>query len=79
MRSKFKLKHIITAAVNAVAVTGVLIMTAVGSSMAKAQKYNYAADRWKNDGKGAYSQVSCYFTGDAGFNKNEVRVYTIPL
>ena len=45
MRSKFKIRHIITAAVNAAAVIGVLVMTAVGSSMAKAQNYNYASDR----------------------------------
>lgn len=72
MRSKFKLRHKIIAAVNAAAVVGMIILTAVGSSAANAQKYNYAAERWKNDSKKDFGQVSCFFGRDAGFDLNSV-------
>ena len=73
MRSKFKTAHIIAAAVNAVAVAGALVLTAMGSSAAKSQSYNYAAERWKGESKDTYSQLSCYFSDDAGFTKSSVK------
>ena len=71
MKKRFRPVHIFIAAVNAAAVAGALILTAVGNSAAEAQRYNYAHERWKNGGKGEYSQVSCFFSDDAGFDKNE--------
>jgi hypothetical protein len=73
MRSRFKTAHIIAAAVNAVAVAGALVLTAMGSSAAKSQSYNYAAERWKGESKDTYSQLSCYFSDDAGFTKSSVK------
>ena len=72
MKSKFKLRHKIIAAVNAAAVVGAIILTAVGSSTARAQKYNYAAERWKNESKKDFGQVSCFFGKESGFDLNSV-------
>lgn len=72
MISKISLKHKIIAAVNAAAVAGAIILTAVGSSAAKAQRYNYAAERWKNGSKIDYGQISCFFSKEAGFDINKV-------
>lgn len=73
MRSKIKLRHKIIAAINAAAVAGAIILTAVGSSAARAQRYNYAWERWKGESKDSFGQVSCYFSKDAGFDINSVR------
>ena len=72
MKSKFKLRHKIIAAVNTAAVVGMIILTAVGSSAAKAQKYNYAAERWKNESKKDFGQVSCFFGKESGFDLKSV-------
>lgn len=73
MRSRFKTAHVVIAAVNAVAVAGALVLTAMGSSAARSQSYNYAAERWKGESKDTYTQLSCYFSDDAGFNKSSVK------
>jgi hypothetical protein len=73
MRSRFKTAHIVIAAVNAVAVAGALVLTAMGSSAARSQSYNYAAERWKGESKDTYAQLSCFFSDDAGFNKSAVK------
>ncbi|MCR5600304.1 MAG: ABC transporter permease [Ruminococcus sp.] len=70
MKYKFKIAHIVIAAVNAAAIAGALTLTAFAGSAARSQSYNYAAERWKNDGDKEYGQVSCYFSEDAGFAKN---------
>ena len=72
MRSKIKLRQKIIAAVNAAAVAGAIILTVAGSSAAKAQRYNYAAERWKCGSKTNYGQVSCFFANDAGFSTGSV-------
>jgi hypothetical protein len=72
MRSKIKLKHKIITAINAAAVAGAIILTVIGSSAAKAQRYNYAWQRWKCDSKENYGQVSCYLGKEAGFDLNSV-------
>lgn len=69
---KFKIKHAVITAVNAVAVTAVCILTIVGNSMAKSQQYNYAADRWKNNSKENFAQVSTFFTDDSGFSTDSL-------
>lgn len=73
MRSKFRLGHIIAAAVNAAAVVGAVVLTAAGSSAARSQGYNYAAQRWQSSSESSFSQISCYFSRDAGFDKNSVK------
>ena len=60
MKIKFKIRYIIIAAINLLAVISTVILTAVGSSMAKSQSYNYAAERWGGK-KGDYSQISSFF------------------
>ena len=71
MKKKLKLRHIILAALNAAAIAAALIITAAGNSLAKSQRYNYAADRW-TQGKGGCTQVSCFFSDDSGFTKDSV-------
>jgi len=71
MKIKVRLRHIIIAAVNAVTLAAALILTIAGNSLAKSQRYNYAADRW-TQGKGGCTQVSCFFSDDSGFTKDTV-------
>lgn len=47
-----------------------LILTAAGSSLARSQSSNYAAQRW--DSEGGHTQLSCFFTADAGFTTDSV-------
>ena len=72
MRPLFRKLCIAVAAVNAAAVAGAVILTAVGNSAARSQGYNYAADRWRNGGKGDFTQVSCFFSPYAEFDRNGV-------
>lgn len=72
MRPLKKKITIAAAAVNAAAIIGAVVLTALGSHAAKAQSYNYAADRWSSDGKTEYSQITCFFSTDSGFNKSGV-------
>lgn len=71
MKIKFKIRYIIIAAINLLAVISTVILTAVGSSMAKSQSYNYAAERWGGK-KGDYSQISSFFSNDSGFTTESV-------
>ena len=71
MKKRFRPVHIVAAAVNAAAVAGALILTVMGNGAARAQRYNYAYDLWKNGSKDDFSQISCFFSGDAGFERNE--------
>lgn len=71
MRFKFKIRHIILAAVNSAALISAAVMTAAGGSMAKSQKYNYAASQWGGK-NGNYTQMSCFFSGDAGFSTDSL-------
>lgn len=72
MRPLKKKLTIAAAAVNAAAIIGAVVLTALGSHAAKAQSYNDAADRWSSDGKRKYSQISCFFSSDSGFDRNGV-------
>lgn len=71
MKIKFKIRYIIVAAINLLTIVGAAILTAVGSSMAKSQSYNYAAERWGGK-KGDYSQISSFFSNDSGFTTESV-------
>ena len=55
----------VLAAANVVSAASWIALTAVGSSMAKKQSYNYAADIWDPDG--GYTQISCFFPDNSGF------------
>lgn len=67
MKFRFKIKHIVLASVNGAALIAAAVMTTVGSSMAKSQKYNYAASEWGGK-KGNYAQISCFFAENSGFS-----------
>lgn len=70
MKFKIKLPYAIIAAVNAVSLAGALILTAAGSSIARSQSYNRAAEKWDPDG--GCSQISCFFSDDSGFNTDSL-------
>ncbi len=67
MKLRIKIRHIILASANAAALISAAVMTAVGSSMAKSQKYNYTALEWGGK-NGDYAQMSCFFSESAGFS-----------
>ena len=71
MKKKVRLRHIIIVAVNAAALAAAIVLTAAGNSLAKSQRYNYAADRWTQE-NGGCTQVSCFFSDDSGFTKDNV-------
>lgn len=67
MKLKIKIRYIILASVNSASLISAAVMTAVGSSMAKSQEYNYTASEWGGK-KGNYAQMSCFFSESAGFS-----------
>lgn len=71
MKFRIKIRRIILASVNAAALIAAAVMTAAGSSMAKSQKYNYAASEWGGE-NGNYSQMSCFFSENAGFTADSL-------
>lgn len=71
MKIKFKIRYIIIAAINLLTIVSAIVLTTVGSSMAKSQSYNYAAERWGGK-KGDYSQISSFFSNDSGFTTESV-------
>lgn len=58
------------ACANAVSLIGTLVLTIVGSSLAKSQSYNYTAQKW--DSTGGSSQISCFFAEDAGVTVDNI-------
>ena len=70
MRVKKRLLYAVIAGLNAVSLTAALALTIAGSSIARTQSYNRAAQKWDPDGES--SQVSCYFSDDAGFTTDGV-------
>ncbi|MBR4627384.1 MAG: ABC transporter permease [Ruminococcus sp.] len=68
---KIKIRHIVLAAANVAVLTAALILTLIGDSLARSQRYNYAADRW-TQGRGGCTQVSCFFADDSGFIRDNV-------
>jgi hypothetical protein len=63
MRFRIRLAYAVIAAVNAAALIGAAALTVAGSSMAKSQRYNSAADVWRGSSKMNFTQVSCFFEG----------------
>ncbi len=71
MKHKIKIGLRILAAVNLAAIAAAAVLSLVGSSLAKSQRYNYAADRW-TQGAGGCTQVSCFFSDNSGFVKDSI-------
>lgn len=69
-RKKF---HLVTACVCVVLAVTSLILTAVSSASASSQVSQKAADVWSGDSGRDYSQISIFFTADAGFTPYSVR------
>ncbi|MDE5935944.1 MAG: ABC transporter permease [Ruminococcus sp.] len=65
-----KLLYTALTALNILSLTGTLVLTVIGSSLAKSQSYNGMADRW--DSKGGYSQISCFFSDDSGLTTDNI-------
>lgn len=65
-----KILYAVAAAANAVSITAGIILTAMGSSLAKSQEYNYAAEKWDNSG--GYSQISCFLSDSSGLNTDNI-------
>lgn len=67
---KKKIFYVILAAVNLMSFVVMIILTVIGSSLAKSQGYNYAAERWNSDGE--YAQISCFISNDSDFTTDSV-------
>ncbi|MBE6861797.1 MAG: ABC transporter permease [Ruminococcus sp.] len=63
-------KYAVLAAVNAVLLGTAAILSCIASAEAKSHTYNYAAERWASGGD--YTQISCFFSENAGFTMDSV-------
>ncbi len=72
MSKKYRLGQMILAAVNSVAIIGAVVLTAAGGHAADSQRSNHTAENFSRGSEYDYGQVSCYFSKDAKFDKNEV-------
>lgn len=63
MKNK-KILYAVIAAANVLSLTGALIISIAGNSLAKSQSYNNASEKW--DSGGGSAQISCFFAEDAG-------------
>ena len=73
MRFRINPKKLIVPALNAAAIAGIIITSAAGSAFADSQNYNYVYNKWKGQSTESFSQMSCYFSEDAGFQTNMLR------
>ena len=73
MKFRIRPKKLIVPAVNALAVAGIVFTSVAGMSAAKSQRCNFTAEKWKGDSKEDYSQLSCFFSEDAGFGTGNIR------
>lgn len=71
MKLKPKLKYIIVI-INLIAVISICIITFVGKSMTYSQQYNFTAERWKNNNKKDFEQISAFLSEDSGFTTNNI-------
>lgn len=67
---KKKILYAVIAAANVLSLTGTLIISIAGSSLAKSQSYNNAAEKW--DSSESYAQISCFFSEDAGVTVDNI-------
>ena len=70
MKLKKPLLYAVIAGVNALSLTAVLALTLTGGAIARSQSYNRSAEKWDRDGKS--TQISCFFSEDAGFTTDSV-------
>lgn len=69
MKNK-KILYAVIAAANVLSLMGTLIISISGSSLAKSQSYNNAAEKWDSDG--GCAQISCFFAEDAGVTVDNI-------
>ncbi len=72
MKFRLKKRYIAIAAVNVLAICTAVVLSAVGSSHAKAQTYNYAAEKWQGSSEESYTQISCFFSENSGFDVDSI-------
>lgn len=70
MSKKYRLGQMILAAVNAAAIIGSVVLTVAGGHAAASQRTNYTAEHCSRDSEYDYGQVSCFFSKEAGFDRN---------
>lgn len=70
---KIRLKKLILPSLNAAAIAGIIVLTAAGSGMARTQKYNYTAEKWRGESRDSYYQMSCFFSDDSGMDTSRMR------
>ena len=70
MRFKIRKHQAVIAGINAISIAGALALTAAGSHTARSQGYNYSAEKW--DSSGGCTQISCFLSEEASFNKDGV-------
>ena len=66
MKLKKPLFYAVIAGANALSLAAALALSLAGGAIARSQSYNYAAHKWDRDDES--TQVSCFFSEDAGFN-----------
>lgn len=69
MKNK-KILYAVIAAANVLSLTGALIISIAGNSLAKSQSYNNVAEKW--DSGGSCAQISCFFSEDAGVTVDNI-------
>lgn len=69
---KRKIKYISISGINFIVIVTICILTAIGNSMAVAQRYNYTADIWKNNNKENFAQISTFFEENSGFTTDSL-------
>ncbi len=72
MKLKPRLKYIIIIILNIIVITAICIMTIVGNSIADSQQYNLNADRWKNNSKEHFAQISTFLAKDSNFTTDNL-------
>ncbi len=72
MKFRLKKRYMIIAAINAAAILGAAVLTVVGVALAESQTYNYAAEKWQGESDDSYTQISCFFSENAGFDIDSI-------
>ncbi|MBQ6181123.1 MAG: ABC transporter permease [Ruminococcus sp.] len=70
---RIKKRYIAAAVINAAAIAAMAVLTAAGGSLAKSQSWNMAAHRWGCDSSDKFIQMSCFFSENADFSKNDAK------
>ena len=73
MKIRIKPKKLIVPVLNAAAIVGIIVTSVIGSASANALQYNFTADKWKGESSQDFSQLSCFFNADSGFDTSRIR------